>query len=130
MLVYWPLMKGLLAGKLSREHVFAEKDGRRKYPMFSGDEFQRNQDFIDKLRKLAMDIGKSVAEIVLNWTIQRPGISAALCGAKRPQQIRENAATLSWSLSSEQIDLIDRWIVERGPTVSGMPTVMQPAKSS
>ncbi len=129
-LVYWPLMKGLLAGKLPREHVFAEMDGRRKYPMFSGDEFQRNQDFIDKLRKLAMDIGKSVAEIVLNWTIQRPGISAALCGAKRPQQIRENAATLSWSLSSEQIDLIDRWIVERGPTVSGMPTVMQPAKSS
>lgn len=117
-LVYWPLMKGLLAGQLSREHVFSEKDGRRKYPMFSGHEYQKNQDFLDKLRGLATELQKSVAEIVLNWTIAQPGIIAALCGAKRPDQIQENAAALQWSLSAEHITAIDRWIVERGPTVS------------
>ncbi len=117
-LVYWPLMKGLLAGKLGREHVFAEKDGRRKYPMFSGDEFQRNQDFLDRLRSMSAEIGRSVSEIVLNWTISRPGITSALCGAKRPEQIIENAAALKWSLDSEQLAEIDRWIEERGPTVS------------
>ena len=36
--VYWPLLKGLLAGKLARDHVFAAGDGRAKYPMFQGDE--------------------------------------------------------------------------------------------
>jgi len=117
-LVYWPLMKGLLAGQLLRGHVFAEMDGRRKYPMFSGDEYQKNQDFLDKLRGLATELQKSVSEIVLNWTIAQPGITAALCGAKRPGQIRENAAALQWSLSAEQIHLIDHWIAERGSTVS------------
>lgn len=117
-LIYWPLMKGLLAGKLPRDHEFVEKDGRRKYPMFQGEEWQRNQDFLDRLRGLAAEIGHSVSEIVINWTIQRPGITAALCGAKRPDQIRENAAAMKWSLSPEQIALIDQWIAERGPTVS------------
>lgn len=117
-LVYWPLMKGLLAGKLGREHVFAEKDGRRKYPMFAGDEFQKTQDFLDKLRALSAEIGRSVSEIVLNWTISRPGITSALCGAKRPAQIVENAATLQWALTAEQLAMIDQWIAERGPAVS------------
>lgn len=117
-LVYWPLMKGLLAGKLQREHAFVEKDGRRKYPMFQGDEWQRNQDFLDRLRGLALELERSVAEVVINWTIQRPGITSALCGAKRPDQIRENATAMTWSLNAAQIALIDRWIVERGPTVS------------
>ncbi len=49
-MAYWPLLKGLLAGKLARDHVFDEKDGRRKYPMFQGDEWQKNLDFVDRLR--------------------------------------------------------------------------------
>ena len=51
--VYWPLMKGLLAGKLPRTHVFDPNDGRAKYPMFQGDEWQKNQDFLDDLKLVA-----------------------------------------------------------------------------
>jgi aryl-alcohol dehydrogenase-like predicted oxidoreductase len=116
--VYWPLMKGLLAGHLPREHVFDPRDGRHKYPMFSGDEWQKNQDFLDLLRSMSADIGKPVSQIVLNWTIQRTGITAALCGAKRPHQIRENADTLNWSLTPDQIARIDDAIAARGPIVS------------
>jgi aryl-alcohol dehydrogenase-like predicted oxidoreductase len=116
--VYWPLMKGLLAGHLPRDYVFDPKDGRRKYPMFSGDEWQKNQDFLDVLRSMSADMNKPVAQIVLNWTIQRTGITAALCGAKRPHQIRENAETLRWSLTSDQIARIDAAIAARGPIVS------------
>ena len=52
-MVYWPLMKGLLAGKLRRDHVFPPSDGRHKYPMFQGEEWQRNLDFVDDLRDIA-----------------------------------------------------------------------------
>src|SRR5205085_1091450 len=76
-MIYWPLMKGLLAGKLPRDHVFDPKDGRRKYPMFQGDEWRKNQDFLDQLRPLAASVNRSVAQVVLNWTIQRPGITVA-----------------------------------------------------
>ena len=117
-MVYWPLMKGLLAGKLPRDHVFDAHDGRKKYPMFQGEEWQKNQDFLDALRPIAAETGRSVAQVVINWTIQRAGITCALCGAKRPEQIRDNAATLRWQLSSADVEQIDRAIEERGPIVS------------
>lgn len=117
-IVYWPLMKGLLAGKLDRQFEFDPKDGRRKYPMFSGEEWERNQDFIDRLRPIAKMCGRSVAQVVLNWTIQRPGITVALCGAKRPDQILDNAGTLDWMLTAAQIEQINQAIVDRGPIVS------------
>lgn len=117
-MVYWPLMKGLLAGKLPRDHQFDQKDGRRKYPMFSGDEWRKNQDFLDALRPIALETGRSVAQVVLNWTIQRRGITVALCGAKRPDQIRDNAAAMTWSLTPDQIARIDQAIAARGDVVS------------
>lgn len=117
-MVYWPLMKGLLTGKLSRDHVFDAKDGRQKYPMFHGEEWQKNQDFLDELRPIAKETGTTVAQVVINWTIARPGITVALCGAKRPDQIRDNAASMNWSLTPEQIARIDRAIEARGPIVS------------
>lgn len=116
--IYWPLMKGLLAGKLSRNHQFDPRDGRRKYPMFHGTEWDRNQDFLDRLRPIALSSGRSVAQLVINWTIHRPGITAALCGAKRPEQIRENAGGMSWRLTSDQLEQIDAALLARGPAAS------------
>jgi aryl-alcohol dehydrogenase-like predicted oxidoreductase len=111
-------MKGLLAGKLQRNHQFDPKDGRPKYPMFSGDEWHKNQDFLDQLRPIAAECQTTLAQLVLNWTIQRPGITVALCGAKRPEQIRENAAALTWRLTAAQIQKIDEAITARGPVAS------------
>lgn len=117
-MVYWPLMKGLLAGHLPRDYEFDPKDGRRKYPMFHGEEWEKNQDFLDQLRAIAGETGHTVAQVVLNWTIQRSGITVAICGAKRPDQIRDNAETLTWELAPEQIARIDQAIEDRGPIVS------------
>jgi aryl-alcohol dehydrogenase-like predicted oxidoreductase len=113
-IVYWPLMKGLLAGKISRDHVFPPTDSRNKYPMFQGDEWQRNCDFVDELRGVAADAGRTLADLVLNWTIHRPGVTVALCGAKRPDQIRENAGGMGWRLTKEQLAKIDTAIKRRG----------------
>jgi aryl-alcohol dehydrogenase-like predicted oxidoreductase len=115
--VYWPLMKGLLAGKLAREHRFDPRDGRAKYPMFQSPEWERNQDLVDALREIARDLGRSVADVVVNWTIHRPGITSALCGAKRADQIRESAAALQWQLTAEQTARIDAAIQHRGDAV-------------
>ena len=117
-MVYWPLMKGLLAGRLPRDHVFDARDGRRKYPMYHGDEWQKNQDFLDELRPIAAETGRTVAQVVVNWTIHRPGITVALCGAKRPEQIRDNAGAMGWRLTDEQTARINRAIERRGPIAS------------
>lgn len=112
--VYWPLMKGLLAGKLRRDHQFPPDDSRRNYPVFRGEEWEKNQDFVDQLREVAEEADKTVAQVVINWTIHQPGVTAALCGAKREAQIRENAGAGAWRLTDAQRAKIDQAIAERG----------------
>ncbi len=119
--VYWPLLKGLLAGNFSRDHVFPKSDSRHKYPPFNGDEWQKNQDFVDRLRPIAAEAGRTVAQLVVNWTINRPGITAALCGATRPEQLRENVGAAGWSLTAEQSARIDAAIVDRGEPIMRPP---------
>lgn len=101
-IVYWALMKGLLAGRLDSQTELAESDSRRKYPMYQGKEWQKNQAFVDQLRAIANDCGKTVAQVVVNWTIHQPGITVALCGAKRRWQLEETAAAMNWQLTAEQ----------------------------
>lgn len=104
---YWPLMKGLLAGHLARDHKFDPRDSRLKYEIFQGDQWERNQDLLDELRLIAAELGRSVAQLVLNWTTQRAGVTVALAGAKRPEQIRDNAGALAWQLNSAEVRTID-----------------------
>lgn len=113
-MAYWPLMKGLLAGKMPRDFKFDPKDGRQKYPIFHGQEWEKNQDFVDKIRPIAAESGKTVGQLAVAWVIQRPGITAALCGAKRPEQIRETAVAMDWTLTEDQLARIDQAIQERG----------------
>lgn len=120
-LVYWPLLKGLLAGKIGRRHVFAESDSRRKYPMFQGRERQKNHDLLDKLHEIAAAAGRTVAELVINWTIHQPGVTAALCGAKRPEQIRETAGGSGWQLTGGQLARIDQALADRGTPEGALP---------
>lgn len=117
-MVYWPLLKGLLAGKLPRNHVFGPGDGRAKYPMFQGQEWHKNQDLIEQLRPIALACGKSVAQVVINWTIHQPGITAALCGAKRAAQVHENAGGADWQLTPDQLQQIAIALRARGTPLS------------
>ena len=110
---YWPLMKGLLAGKLKRDHQFAEKDSRKNYAVFQGRQWELNQDFVDVLREISRDIDRSIAEIVVNWTIHQPGITTALCGAKRADQITETARAMTWRLGGEHLSKIEAALEER-----------------
>ena len=112
--VYWPLMKGLLAGRLTRDHELDQRDSRRNYPMYQGDEWQKNQDFVERLREAAALSGHTVAQLVINWTISQPGITSALCGAKRRWQIEELAGARDWMLSAEQRRIINDAIAARG----------------
>lgn len=117
-MVYWPLMKGLLAGKLARDHVFAAGDSRLKYPMFQGEEWEKNQDLVDALRELGSRSGHSVAQLAVSWTLSQPGISVALCGAKRPEQIRETAGAMDRPLDSTTLAAIDQLLLERGTPIT------------
>ncbi len=112
-LVYWPLLKGLLAGKMRREQTF-DGDSRRKYPQYQGAEWEKNLALVEKLKVIAEEAGHTVAELVLRWTLQQPGITSTLCGARRADQVRENAGGSGWELTPEQLARIDTLLAERG----------------
>jgi aryl-alcohol dehydrogenase-like predicted oxidoreductase len=117
-MIYWPLMKGILAGRITRETGLDPRDGRRGYPGYTGEEWERNQDFVDRLREAASLSGHSVAQLVVNWTLSQPGITSALCGAKRPYQIEETAGAMGWELNPQQISIIEAAILQRGPAAA------------
>lgn len=113
--VYWPLMKGLLSGAMARDRQFTESDSRHKYPMFQGEEFQRNLDFVDALRPIASRLNTTVPAVVLAWTMQRPGISSVLFGATTPAQVTANVLALECQLDAQALDTIEAAYAARGP---------------
>ena len=115
MVVYWPLMKGLLAGRMHRGRVFSASDSRHKYPMFNGAEFERNLDFVDALRPIAARLQCDLPELVLAWTAEQDGITSVLFGATSPDQVLANARALACDLDDEARAAIRLAIAERGP---------------
>ncbi|QDV45356.1 General stress protein 69 [Stieleria neptunia] len=91
--VFWTLMKGLLAGKITRDHVFEKGDSRPGYAIFQGETRRRIHDAVDRLKTLGGEIEQSVAQLAVGWAISQPGVTAALVGARREEQIRELVGT-------------------------------------
>ena len=106
--VFWTLMKGMLAGKIGRDHQFAEGDSRPGYPIFQGEARENAHRVVDGLKSLGNDLGLTVAQLSVGWAMSQPGVTSALVGARRPEQIRELAAATR--LAPPQINQINELI--------------------
>ncbi len=106
-LAYSPLQRGLLTGKFDPDHKFREGDARGGLHWFKRENIIRVNDFLDKLRPLAESKGATLSQLVLRWTIQQPGITCVLAGARDPEQVVDNAGALSFSLSEKEIGFIN-----------------------
>jgi aryl-alcohol dehydrogenase-like predicted oxidoreductase len=104
-LPYSPLAKGLLTGKFNRDSVF--EDIRERDPEFVGNRFHRNLQIVQRLATIAAEYGKTVTQLVLNWTIAFPGVTAPLVGAKRPSQVAEHVGAVGWEITVEDFARID-----------------------
>jgi len=119
MVTYWPLMKGLLTGKMKRNQVFSQTDSRHKYPMFRGEEFQKNLDFVETIQSLATQQNMSLVSLVLAWTMAQTGITTVLFGATSAKQVAANAEALGCYLDESTILAVDEAIQQRGPILGG-----------
>ncbi len=106
-LAYSPLQRGLLTGKFDPDHKFKDGDARGGLHWFKRENIISVNDFLDKLRPLAESKGATLSQLVLRWTIQQPGITCALAGARDPEQVVDNAGALRISLSEEEIGFIN-----------------------
>jgi aryl-alcohol dehydrogenase-like predicted oxidoreductase len=88
-IVYSPMQSGLLTGRWSHERFeqLADDDWRRRSGAFTGRRFEQNLALVEALKPLAEDLGTSVAELAIAWTLHQPGVSAAIVGARRAGQV-------------------------------------------
>jgi aryl-alcohol dehydrogenase-like predicted oxidoreductase len=105
-IAYSPLERGLLTGKMKPGHTFAEGDHRANLYFFKDENLKRTSEFLDKIRPLAEEKNASLSQLVLRWTIEQPGITIALAGARNAAQSIQNAKAVDVKLSKEEIDFI------------------------
>lgn len=109
-IVYSPLERGLLSGKMQPGQTFAEGDHRKNNPFFTDASIKRTNAFLEKLQPLADEKGATLAQLVIRWTIEHPGITVALVGARNPEQATQNAKAADIMLTAEEIQFINQQI--------------------
>ncbi len=107
-IVYSPLQRGLLTGKIKPGHTFAEGDHRAGNAFFTSANIQAVNAFLETIRPIADAHNATLAQLVIAWTIRRPGITAALVGARNVKQASENAAAMHLNLRDDEIAQIDQ----------------------
>ncbi len=106
-LAYSPLQRGLLTGKIKPGHKFAKGDHRTGLYYFKDENIELTNKFLDKLSPLAQEKNASLSQLVIRWTIERPGITIALVGARNKEQAIQNAKAANIKLNFQEIEFIN-----------------------
>lgn len=106
-IVYSPLQRGLLAGKTKPGQRFNEGDTRKGTPYYSDENIKRVNNFLQQLLPLAESKNATIGQLVIRWTLQQPGITIALVGARNREQAVENAAAAEITLTSSDLQFIN-----------------------
>lgn len=107
-LAYSPLERGLLTGKIKPGYTFQEGDHRASHPHFAPDFIERTDVLLNKIRPIADEKKITLAQLVLRWTVERPGITIALAGARDAAQSVQNARAMGFDLSEDELAFISK----------------------
>lgn len=88
-IVYSPLESGLLSGNfsLSRLAALPDDDWRRRRPRFQSPEVERALELVERLRPIASEVGATMAELAIAWTLHFAGVSGAIVGGRTAAQV-------------------------------------------
>ena len=111
-IAYSPLERGLLTGKIKPGHVFAPGDHRSNHKHYRPYNIERVNTMLEVLRPIAADKGCTLGQLVLRWTIDRPGITVLLVGARDAKQAVENAHAVQVRITAEERARIDAAVGE------------------
>jgi aryl-alcohol dehydrogenase-like predicted oxidoreductase len=109
-IVWSPLAAGRLGGKYGRNKPLPPEgrvsQGGSPIPeaVFSHEVFYS---VVDTLEELSKETRKTVAQVAINWILQRPTVSNIIIGARNETQLKENLGAVGWNLTKEQIAKLD-----------------------
>ena len=122
---YSPMQSGLLTDRFSAERVarMAENDWRRQAPEFNPPKVLRNVALRDALRPIAQRHGTSVSSVAIAWTLSWPGVTAAIVGARSPEQVDGWIGAGNLELTPKDLDEVAHAIERTG--AGGGPSLPQ-----
>ncbi len=104
---YSPLGRGFLTGQIASLDDFEAGDFRRHSPRFQGENFAKNLDLVDRVRKLAAEKGCTPGQLALAWVLAQGDDVAPIPGTKRVRYLEENAAAVDVDLTAADLAAID-----------------------
>jgi aryl-alcohol dehydrogenase-like predicted oxidoreductase len=104
---YSPLGRGFLTGAIRRPEDFDDDDFRKNMPRFQGENFERNLDLVEQVRKMAADKGVTAGQLALAWVHGQGSDVFPIPGTKRRTYLQENISAFDVSLTSEDRKRLD-----------------------
>ncbi len=108
-LVWSPLAGGRLGGRIRRGQPIPA-DSRHAQGGTEGPNLPEEQFYalIDMLDAIGQETDKTVAQVAINWLLQRPTVASVIIGARTEEQLKANLGAVGWSLTAEQVERLDR----------------------
>jgi aryl-alcohol dehydrogenase-like predicted oxidoreductase len=119
-LVYGPMAHGLLSGNMTPDQGFSEDDWRSQSDLFQGENFQRNLEVVEELKRFVSSANHTVAQLAVAWTLANPAVDVAIVGARRPDHIEGTAPVAELDLSEDDLQEIDS--IMQGAIMVGGPS--------
>jgi aryl-alcohol dehydrogenase-like predicted oxidoreductase len=104
---YSPLGRGFLSGEVRSIDGLAEDDFRRRSPRFQGENFVKNLELVDAVRRVAEEKGVTPSQLALAWVQAQGDDVVPIPGTKRRTYLAENIGALDVSLSAEDLARIE-----------------------
>ncbi len=104
-----PLAGGLLTGKYSEDFEGQKEESRLEHPMVAPlvDITERKRAISRAVVEVAAAVGKSPAQVALNWLCRQPGVMIPIIGARRLSQLKDNLGSVEFTLDDEQLQKLD-----------------------
>ncbi len=110
---YSPLGRGFLTGAITKPSDLGAKDARaQRYPRFAGENFDKNQVLVDRVRAIAKRKGATAGQLALAWVLAKGPDLFPIPGTKRRKYLEENAAAATIRLSPTDIAELEAAIPE------------------
>lgn len=108
-IVYSPMMSGLLSGKMTRERInsFPADDWRKNNVEFQEPRLYRNLWLAELLKSMGRRHGLSAGEMAIAWTLRNPTVTGAIVGGRSPEQVDGIIGAAHLRLSDYEIAEID-----------------------
>lgn len=115
-IAYEPLCRGLLTGKYKAMPLFPPGDVRAQDDWFKGSRYLQVSGLVRMLEQVGKKVGTTPAALAIAWSANQPGVTTCIAGAKRANQVQNNASACRL-LEKEKLMTVIEKIVSQQPTI-------------